>query len=39
VTGALTGRALLDIAIPKDAPGNWQVGQFDVTEDGSIGTG
>jgi len=38
VTGALTGQALLDIAVTKNPSGSWQVYQLDVTDDGSNGT-
>ena len=37
-TGALTGQALLDIAVTKHPLGTWQVYQLDVTDDGSNGT-
>jgi hypothetical protein len=37
-TGALTGQALLDIAVTKNPLGTWQVYQLDVTDDGTNGT-
>jgi hypothetical protein len=37
-TGALTGRAHLDIAVSKNPLGNWKVYKLDVTDNGSNGT-
>jgi hypothetical protein len=38
VTGDLTGRAFLDIAVTKNPLGSWKVYRLDVTDDGAAGT-